>query len=124
MEIGRPQRQYEIEPLEEPIPRELPDEERIASPEPEPASPTREPVAGVGGVPRGGAVAACAPAGRGAWGYRAPICGPPRPSGRRSQVARADALAADLAAYGVPIEPLTCSSSLEIRRLFAAEQER
>jgi hypothetical protein len=42
MEIGRPQRQYEIEPIEDPVPSELPEEERTA--EPEPASPAREPV--------------------------------------------------------------------------------
>jgi hypothetical protein len=42
MEIGRPERQYEIEPLEEPVPGEepleLPDRER------EPVTPSLEPV--------------------------------------------------------------------------------
>jgi hypothetical protein len=42
MEIGRPERQYEIEPLEEPVPREEPDER--PAPTREPARPTREPV--------------------------------------------------------------------------------
>jgi hypothetical protein len=43
MEIGRPERQYEIEPLVEPVPRED-REERPAPPEREPALPAREPV--------------------------------------------------------------------------------
>ena len=43
MEIGRPERQYEIEPLVEPVPREEDREERPA-PEREPAPPAREPV--------------------------------------------------------------------------------
>ena len=42
MEIGRPQRQYEIEPLEEPVPREEP--EQLPAPEREPDSPALEPV--------------------------------------------------------------------------------
>jgi hypothetical protein len=42
MEIGRPERQYEIEPLEEPVPREKPNER--PAPEREPARPAREPV--------------------------------------------------------------------------------
>ena len=43
MEIGRPERQYEIEPLEDPVPIEEP-KERPAAPEREPAQPAREPV--------------------------------------------------------------------------------
>jgi hypothetical protein len=42
MEIGRPERQYEIEPLEEPVPREEPKER--PAPNSEPARPAREPV--------------------------------------------------------------------------------
>jgi len=42
MEIGRPERQYEIEPLVEPVPREEPDER--TAPEREPAPPALEPV--------------------------------------------------------------------------------
>jgi len=42
MEIGRPQRQYEIEPLEEPVPREEPDE--LPVPDREPATPALDPV--------------------------------------------------------------------------------
>ena len=42
MEIGRPERQYEIEPLVEPVPREEPDER--PTPEREPAPPALEPV--------------------------------------------------------------------------------
>jgi hypothetical protein len=42
MEIGRPERQYEIEPLEEPVPREDP-AERPAERE-QPATPALEPV--------------------------------------------------------------------------------
>ncbi len=42
MEIGRPERQYEIEPLEEPVPREDPDE--LPVPEREPVKPAPEPV--------------------------------------------------------------------------------
>ena len=42
MEIGRPQRQYEIEPFEEPVPREEPEE--LPAPDREPAAPAPEPV--------------------------------------------------------------------------------
>ena len=42
MEIGRPERQYEIEPLEDPVPREDPDERPV--PEREPVTPALEPV--------------------------------------------------------------------------------
>jgi len=42
MEIGRPERQYEIEPLEEPVPRQEPAER--PAPKREPARPAREPV--------------------------------------------------------------------------------
>jgi hypothetical protein len=42
MEIGRPERQYEIEPLEEPVPREEPDER--PTPEDDPVLPALEPV--------------------------------------------------------------------------------
>jgi len=42
MEIGRPERQYEIEPLEDPVPREEPDER--PAPKREPVRPAREPV--------------------------------------------------------------------------------
>jgi hypothetical protein len=42
MEIGRPERQYEIEPLEEPVPREDPDERPAR--EREPVTPALEPV--------------------------------------------------------------------------------
>jgi hypothetical protein len=42
MEIGRPERQYKIEPLVEPVPRE--DREERPAPEREPALPAREPV--------------------------------------------------------------------------------
>jgi hypothetical protein len=42
MEIGRPERQYEIEPLEDPVPREEPDER--PSREREPALPALEPL--------------------------------------------------------------------------------
>ena len=42
MEIGRPRRKYEIEPLEEPVPRKEPEE--LPVPEPEPAQPALEPV--------------------------------------------------------------------------------
>ena len=41
MEIGRPERQYEIEPLEEPVPREEPAERPDL--EREPALPALEP---------------------------------------------------------------------------------
>lgn len=43
MEIGRPERQYEIEPLEEPVPRETPDE-RPAPEREQPVAPALEPV--------------------------------------------------------------------------------
>ena len=42
MEIGRPERQYEIEPLEDPVPREDPVE--LPAAEPEPVQPALEPV--------------------------------------------------------------------------------
>lgn len=42
MEIGRPQRQYEIEPLEDPVPREEPVE--APANEPEPDRPVLEPL--------------------------------------------------------------------------------
>ena len=42
MEIGRPERQYEIEPLEEPVPREKPEERPDR--EREPATPVLDPV--------------------------------------------------------------------------------
>jgi hypothetical protein len=41
MEIGSPERQYEIEPLEEPVPREEPAEDPAREREP---APTLEPV--------------------------------------------------------------------------------
>lgn len=34
MEIGDPRRTYTIEPLEDPVPRELPDEQPAEEPEP------------------------------------------------------------------------------------------
>ena len=43
MEIGRPERQYEIEPLEGPVPREDPDE-RPAQEREQPVTPALEPV--------------------------------------------------------------------------------
>lgn len=42
MEIGRPERQYEIEPLEDPVPREEPEERPDR--EREPARPALEPL--------------------------------------------------------------------------------
>jgi hypothetical protein len=42
MEIGRPERQYEIEPLEDPVPREEPDERPDR--EREPVLPALEPL--------------------------------------------------------------------------------
>jgi hypothetical protein len=42
MEIGRPRRQYEIEPLDDPVPRE--DPEQLPAPERETAPPALEPV--------------------------------------------------------------------------------
>jgi len=42
MEIGRPERQYEIEPLEDPVPREEPVER--PDPEREPVLPALEPL--------------------------------------------------------------------------------
>ncbi len=44
MEIGRPERQYEIEPLEEPVPREEPSERPAPPREREPVLPALEPV--------------------------------------------------------------------------------
>ena len=42
MEIGRPEREYEIEPLEDPVPREEPEERPDG--EREPALPALEPL--------------------------------------------------------------------------------
>ena len=42
MEIGRPSRQYEIEPLDDPVPCDEPEEQQV--PEREPAAPVRESV--------------------------------------------------------------------------------
>ena len=42
MEIGRPERQYEIEPLEDPVPREEPEERPDR--EREPVLPALEPL--------------------------------------------------------------------------------
>jgi hypothetical protein len=39
MEIGKPRRKYTVEPVEDPVPRELPERER----DPAPAEPLRKP---------------------------------------------------------------------------------
>ena len=64
-----------------------------------------------------------------AHGWRASLAYPARvyvlaPSyGRRSQVVGTDGLADELQVYGVPVGTLDCRSSVEIRRLFADEQQ-
>ena len=79
--------------------------------------------AALGEVSLWGTVVECA------HGWRASLAYPARvyvlaPSyGRRSQVVGTDVLADELRVYGVPVGTLDCRSSVEVRRLFADEQQ-
>jgi hypothetical protein len=78
--------------------------------------------AALGEVSLWGTVVECAHGWRAGFAYPARIYVLAPSYGRRSQVSSADELAADLSAYGVPADPLRCSSSLEIRRLIGRER--
>jgi hypothetical protein len=79
--------------------------------------------AALGEVSLWGTVVECA------HGWRASLAYPARvyvlaPSyGRRSQIVGTGELADELRVYGVPVATLDCRSSVEIRRLFADEQQ-
>lgn len=78
--------------------------------------------AALGEVSLWGKVVECAHGWRAGFAYPARIYVLAPSYGRRSQVATGDELAADLAAYGVPVETLECASTLEIRRLLSDER--
>lgn len=78
--------------------------------------------AALGEVSLWGTVVECTHGWRAGFAYPARIYVLAPSYGRRSQVATADELAADLSAYCVPADPLHCSSSLEIRRLLGRER--
>lgn len=80
--------------------------------------------AALGEVSLWGSIVECAHGWRAGFAYPARIYVLAPTYGRRSQLASADELAADLSAYGVPTDPLACSSSLEIRRLLELDRDR